>query len=81
MTQLVLEIPGWASLEVLPTEAMKRGEQTVHQCADCGSVLVRSVLKHLAARLGTCPSCGGSSWWSQTLPLAGIQSTDACATS
>lgn len=67
-------------LELTPTEAMKRGVQVVDQCAWCGTVVVWSRGAY-RERLGTCPSCGcdaggkpngESSWWRQSLPVAGL---------
>ncbi len=59
-------------LRLEPTIAMVRGEQQVFQCADCGTVVVRSSLA-TAKRLGPCPGCAATTWWSQTLPLAGLR--------
>ncbi|RCL91411.1 hypothetical protein [Microbacterium sp.] len=67
-------------LELAPTEAMRRGEQFVHQCAWCGAVVVWHRRKTTDS-LGLCPNCGSdaggnpaesSTWWRQRLPLAGI---------
>lgn len=67
-------------LELAPTEAMKRGEQFVHQCAWCGAVVVWH-RRSTNDSLGLCPNCGSydgghpaesSTWWRQRLPLAGI---------
>ena len=71
--QLVLEIPGWPPLEVEPTPSMRCGEQRVFQCSWCGSVVVVSSISRLP--LGRCPGQHEepTSWWEQTLPVAGLQ--------
>lgn len=67
-------------LEISPTEAMRRGEQLVHQCAWCGTVVVWHKTSQRSA-LGVCPCCGADSagkpsdtsqWWQQALPVAGV---------
>ena len=71
-------------LEIKPTEAMRRGTQVAHQCAWCGAVVVWHKDIYRSA-LGTCPACGrdaggaesgSSSWWQQTIPVAGIHEHD-----
>ena len=58
-----LALPG---IELRPTIAMQRGDAHVTQCAQCG-LLVYVPLRR--ANLGACPSCGGSTWWRQHLPV------------
>lgn len=74
-------------LEVRPTEAMRHGEQFVHQCAWCGTVVVWHRFK-AGHRLGLCPNCGSdaggrpaeiSTWWQQSLPVAGLAPLGATA--
>ena len=65
MSQLAL-----FDLEVAPTEAMRRGDASVWQCASCGSVLYRpSGLAQVKKKLGACPACAGATWWRQELPV------------
>lgn len=75
--QLTLEVPGWPTLVVDPTPAMARGDQTIAQCAWCGTVVIRSSSTK-GTPLGACPACGkdrtdpAAGWWPQDLPLAGV---------
>lgn len=78
-----------AGLEVNPTEAMRHGEQFVHQCAWCGTIVVWHRFE-ADSRLGRCPNCGAdgggrpadvSTWWQQTLPVAGLAPLGATARS
>lgn len=57
-------------LDLEPTVAMKAGRQRVWQCAQCGLVAVQTDLA--PGEMRGCPACGGSTWWAQTLPVAGL---------
>lgn len=68
--------PPLSHLIVTPTTAMKRGEQTVHQCSWCGCVVVVPRAEHPA---GPCPACAwpnGGSWWRQVFPVAGLSADE-----
>lgn len=71
--QLTLEIPGLGALEVEPTPAMRKGRQSVFQCAWCGCVVVQP--QPADHPLAACPSCQhpDRTWWAQQLPVAGLQ--------
>lgn len=73
--EAIIEIPGLdTALRVEPTPAMRRGDQSVFQCAWCGCVVVQP--QPAEHRLGDCPSCSSSSdWWRQSLPTAGLHPT------
>lgn len=64
-------------LELEPTPAMLNGEQRVFQCAQCGTVVVQSGLA--PGPLDACPACHGTTWWHQTLPVAGLRSRGGAA--
>lgn len=76
--QLELDVPGWPTLTVVPTAAMKDGRQVVFQCAQCATVIVRSGLAS-TGDLGTCPACKhpSAAWWKQSLPIAGLEQRGA----
>lgn len=57
-------------LQLTPTVAMRRGQQQVYQCTECGTVVVQSSVT--AGPLGACPACGHSAWSLQRLPVAGL---------
>ena len=68
-------------LGLTPTQAMRNGTQVVHQCAWCGCVVVWHKGGFRSA-LGVCPACsrdgggretGSSTWWTQQLPVAGLE--------
>jgi hypothetical protein len=72
--------PPLLGLEVSPTIAMRRGEQAVFQCSECGSVVVQSSLANGA--LGPCPACRRDcGWWRQQLPVAGLRERKGAAAS
>ncbi|SDK21296.1 hypothetical protein SAMN05428985_10343 [Nocardioides sp. YR527] len=75
--QLVLDIPGWEPLEVVPTPAMRRGEQSLFQCSWCGCVVVQP--RPITRRLGACPSCDHDpvEWWTQDALCAGLREVSA----
>lgn len=62
-----------------PTRAMLAGTQHVWQHSECGTVVVIPS----SGKPGLCPSstCGKpeASWWAQTLPVAGLASSDGAA--
>lgn len=71
-------------LGLTPTEAMRKGEQVVQQCAWCGAVVVW-IKGGFRTGLGLCPACGRdgggkesgrSTWWGETLPVAGLHRAD-----
>lgn len=64
--------PALLGLELEPTLAMRAGKQLIFQCAQCGLVAVQSNLS--PGPLGPCPACTHRTWWSQTLPVAGLHS-------
>lgn len=71
-----LEIPG---LVIMPTIASYRDEQHVHQCAQCGTVVVTPDQRPI----GDCPTCEKrpTSWWRQPTPtmregIAGVRLDD-----
>jgi hypothetical protein len=61
-------------LSLVPTIAMRRGEQEVYQHAHCGTVVVRSSLAHESETLGACPSCTNpaAAWWRQSINEDGL---------
>lgn len=62
--------PTRLGLELEPTIAMRSGTQLVFQCAFCGLLAVQTNLA--PGTLGNCPACAHSTWWKQTLPVAGL---------
>lgn len=62
-------------LELSPTIAMRRGDQLVYQCAECGLLAVQTNLA--PGPLGDCPACAHRGWWQQHIPTAG--SSDSIA--
>lgn len=66
-----LNQPTLLGLELEPTTAMRKGEQLIFQCAQCGLLAVQTNLAH--GPLGNCPACGRSTWWRQQLPVAGLR--------
>ena len=58
-----LVIPG---LELVPTIALARGDASLKQCAQCGTVVY---VPSSPTKLGPCPSCRHGEWWTQTLPV------------
>jgi hypothetical protein len=68
----VFTFQGALELDLEPTPAMLKGQQSVFQCSECGTVVVQP--RPAAHKLGPCPSCLRSpSWWAQTLPVAGLR--------
>lgn len=65
-----LSNPALLGLELEPTIAMRRGEQLIFQCAQCGPLAVQTNLAH--GPLSNCPACGHGDWWKQQLPVAGL---------
>lgn len=60
-------------LTVVPTIAMRQGQQSVFQCSWCGTVVVQP--RPASSQLGVCPCCErpGAAWWQQSLPVAGLE--------
>lgn len=71
--RLEIELPSTVTIHIEPTISMRRGEQQVFQCAQCGTVVVQPSTQ--PGKLGTCPSCGDSThgWVKQDLPVAGLR--------
>lgn len=61
-------------LLLVPTIAMRRGEQEVYQHSHCGTVVVRSSLAHENETLGACPSCTNptAAWLRQSITADGL---------
>ena len=77
MAQLQFDLES-LGLVLVPTIAMRRGEQEVYQHSHCGTVVVRSSLAHESETLGACPSCTKptAAWLRQSITadgLAGLQ--------
>lgn len=66
----MLEQPTLLGLVIEPTIAMRRGEQLVFQCSECGLIAVQTDIA--PGPLAACPACSSSSWWEQSLPVAGL---------
>ena len=73
----MIEQPTLLGLDLEPTIAMRAGTQLIFQCAQCGLLAVQTNLAY--GPLGECPACHHSTWWKQTLPVAGLNNptTDA----
>ncbi len=73
MAQLQFDLES-LGLAILPTIAMRRGEQEVYQHSHCGTVVVRSSLAHNGESLGECPSCTNpaAAWWRQSITADGL---------
>jgi uncharacterized paraquat-inducible protein A len=70
MTQLAFDL-GHLGLELDPTIAMRRGDQSVFQCAQCGTVVVQP--RPASSKLMACPACERTDWLNERLPLAGLR--------
>lgn len=67
----VIAVQSMLDLDLEPTPAMLRGQQRVFACSQCGTVVVQSGL--VPGPLGACPSCAGTAWRHQELPVAGLR--------
>lgn len=72
--QVAFDLDGLEA-RVVPTTAMRRGEQLVSQHSWCGAVVVWRRTEE-RTELGACPVCEGPAdgWWKQVLPVAGVLS-------
>lgn len=69
MTGLPIPIAG---LELEPTISLQGGTSRITQCAECGICICIPDCGSYSHRvkLGACPRCGRSEWWSQDSPVS-----------
>lgn len=71
----------WEQLELflVPSIAMRRGDQVVWCCRWCGTVVINSGVVDARKRPGVCPGCDHEGkWFKESLPVASDLGRPSC---